>query len=270
MSAKKVLANILGFRLVLNLVFTFAPFIALGQQQMQDVVYLKNGSIIRGEIIEQIPNQTIKIKTADGSVFVYSMSDIERIVKEPRVVLSSLIERKPVGSFGILLNPLGFAQLGPMIQTEFRIARTMVVGPYARFVGLGLVSHALSEYDELIADAVAIGGSVKLFLGEIDQKSRWVVATNLEYGFGQGKDFDEVYNTITRQYDDASYNFSYIGLLPNVSYRWRFDSPWFISLGVTSGVGIELEDHRYYPSKVEYSKDIYFIGMLEFNVGLEW
>ena len=48
----------------------------------QDVVYLKNGSIIRGMIIEQIPNKSIKIQTKDGNVFVFEMDEIEKITKE--------------------------------------------------------------------------------------------------------------------------------------------------------------------------------------------
>jgi len=51
-------------------------------QQMQDVVYLKNGSIIRGMIVEQIPNISVKIQTKDGSVFVCKVEDIEKITKE--------------------------------------------------------------------------------------------------------------------------------------------------------------------------------------------
>lgn len=47
-----------------------------------DVVYLKNGSIIRGIIIEQVPNVSIKIQTADGSVFFYKMEEVEKITKE--------------------------------------------------------------------------------------------------------------------------------------------------------------------------------------------
>ena len=34
-------------------------------------------------IIEQIPNQSIKIETADKNVFVYQMGEVEKIVKEP-------------------------------------------------------------------------------------------------------------------------------------------------------------------------------------------
>jgi hypothetical protein len=57
------------------------------QQQMEDVVYLKDGSIIRGMIVEQIPNVTLKIQTRDGSIFVFPMEKVEKIIKEPRKVL---------------------------------------------------------------------------------------------------------------------------------------------------------------------------------------
>ncbi|MEY4042381.1 MAG: hypothetical protein RL233_1912 [Bacteroidota bacterium] len=49
-----------------------------------EVLYLKNGSIIRGMIIEQIPNEQVKIKTSDGSVFVYTMDQVLKITKEPK------------------------------------------------------------------------------------------------------------------------------------------------------------------------------------------
>ncbi|MCS6979179.1 MAG: hypothetical protein NZM15_03645 [Flavobacteriales bacterium] len=47
-----------------------------------EAVYLKNGSVIRGIIIEQVPNKTIKIQTRDKSVFVFSMDEVDKIVKE--------------------------------------------------------------------------------------------------------------------------------------------------------------------------------------------
>lgn len=55
---------------------------ANAQPAMQDVVYLTNGSIIRGIIIEQVPNKSLKIKTADGSIFVYDLVNVEKITKE--------------------------------------------------------------------------------------------------------------------------------------------------------------------------------------------
>lgn len=50
--------------------------------QTKDVVYLKNGSIIKCAILEMVPDKTIKIQTADGNIFVYNMSEVEKISKE--------------------------------------------------------------------------------------------------------------------------------------------------------------------------------------------
>lgn len=55
---------------------------AFSQNNYRDIVHLKNGSVIKGMIIEQIPNKQIKLETSDGSVFVYEMDEIEKMSKE--------------------------------------------------------------------------------------------------------------------------------------------------------------------------------------------
>ena len=55
-------------------------------QELIEVVYLKNGSMIRGTVIEQIPDESVKIRTADGSVFVYAMQEVAKITKENLMV----------------------------------------------------------------------------------------------------------------------------------------------------------------------------------------
>ena len=50
----------------------------------QDIVYLKNGSVIKGSVIEMIPNQSIKVQTADGSLFVYQMNEVDRIERDAK------------------------------------------------------------------------------------------------------------------------------------------------------------------------------------------
>lgn len=47
-----------------------------------DVVYLKNGSRIKGLITEIIPSQHLKIQTSDGSLFVFQMEEVEKVSKE--------------------------------------------------------------------------------------------------------------------------------------------------------------------------------------------
>ena len=59
--------------------------LSYAQTKMTDVVYLKNGSIIKGIIVEQVPNQSMKIKTSDGSIFNYQMNEIEKITKEENI-----------------------------------------------------------------------------------------------------------------------------------------------------------------------------------------
>lgn len=56
---------------------------ANAQQMLEEVVYTKNGSVVRGIITEMRPDESLKIETADGNVFVFAMRDVEKITKEP-------------------------------------------------------------------------------------------------------------------------------------------------------------------------------------------
>ena len=57
-----------------------------------DVVHLKNGSIIKGIVTEIIPSETIKIETADGSVFVYQFDEIDKMTKTRVDVLAEMVD----------------------------------------------------------------------------------------------------------------------------------------------------------------------------------
>jgi hypothetical protein len=67
------------FSLILIIV---APSFVFSQSLNQDVVYLKNGGVIKGVILEVIPDSTIKIQTVDKSVWVYHLSDVLKTGKE--------------------------------------------------------------------------------------------------------------------------------------------------------------------------------------------
>ena len=67
---------------ILALVALISFAMPAAAQQYQEVVYLKNGSVIKGTVIEQIPGQSVKVQTQDGSIFVYKMSEVDKIVKE--------------------------------------------------------------------------------------------------------------------------------------------------------------------------------------------
>lgn len=72
-------------RLLFLLCACFISIASMKAQNLTEVLYLKNGSVIRGTIIEQVPNESIKIQTSDGSVFAYSMADVLKISKEQTI-----------------------------------------------------------------------------------------------------------------------------------------------------------------------------------------
>ncbi len=83
---KKIFLLTISFMLFSNIIFA--------QESNRDVVYLKNGSVIKGHIIEQVPNKTITIQTIDGSTFVYPIEEIKKMRKETNSNKTNNTKRK--------------------------------------------------------------------------------------------------------------------------------------------------------------------------------
>lgn len=64
--------------IVIMLIFIVFP---LSAQKTKDVLYLKNGSMIYGKLLEVTDSQ-YKIQTSDGSIFIYSLPEVEKFVNE--------------------------------------------------------------------------------------------------------------------------------------------------------------------------------------------
>lgn len=62
------------------ILFVLVAFVIPILGQTPNQVYLKNGSIIKGRIVELDPSNEVKIETSDGSLFVFPMADIDHIV----------------------------------------------------------------------------------------------------------------------------------------------------------------------------------------------
>tara|TARA_Y100000589_G_C27069087_1_gene594596 strand:- start:164 stop:1057 length:894 start_codon:yes stop_codon:yes gene_type:complete len=76
------LKRINSLNLVMRYYFIILFFLSiLFSVEYQDVIYLKDGSIVKGTIIETKPNKYIKIKS-DDNIFVYNMEEIDVIKKE--------------------------------------------------------------------------------------------------------------------------------------------------------------------------------------------
>ena len=101
------------FVLLTCLTLMTSPALAQQIQQMEDVVHLKNGGLIRGTIIEQIPGESLKIQTRAGNVFVYTMDEIAKISKEPVMRMQGHIgakKKNPWLAFGLSAIIIGGGQ----------------------------------------------------------------------------------------------------------------------------------------------------------------
>jgi hypothetical protein len=116
----------------------------LAQNEMQDVVYLKNGSVIRGIIIEQIPNESLKIQTVDENIFAYNISEVAKITKE--AIKNNRTRKNNSNNYG---SYRGFVDIGYTIgiRTDINCGRLELTtsqgyqfNPYL-FLGLGVGAH---------------------------------------------------------------------------------------------------------------------------------
>ncbi len=86
---------------IILLLFLLNVLPAMAQSYVEDVVYFDNGNIIRGQIIEILPDSTLIIQVIGGSQLVFNMNDIDHISKEDML--------KPVKYHGIpVLRDSGF------------------------------------------------------------------------------------------------------------------------------------------------------------------
>lgn len=56
---------------------------SVAASQLDDVIYLKDGTVVRGTIIDRNPGQSLKIRTADNRVLTYSVQHIFKVTRQP-------------------------------------------------------------------------------------------------------------------------------------------------------------------------------------------
>ena len=140
---------------------SFSAATLFAQTRYEDVLYLKNGSILHGIIIEQVPNESIKIQTEDRNVFVYKMDEVLKITKEEVPVRKKTREpvtrdnMKKKGYMNILEVILGRSLTedsqidnafeDPVPSAGLQTVNGYQFNPYLS-LGLGIGIHAYTEY----------------------------------------------------------------------------------------------------------------------------
>lgn len=97
--------------LYLQLLLCFL-FIAVTSQShatkpTEDVVYLKNGAIVRGHIVEQVLGEFVRIQTIGGHVFVFEVSEIVAIKKEPKILIAKKKNPTLAAAMSVVIPGLG-------------------------------------------------------------------------------------------------------------------------------------------------------------------
>ena len=83
MTLNYILINFMYMKkITLLLVMLFVATFGSIAQNYQEVVHLKDGSIIKGLITEQRPNDYLKIRTSSGKVYTLKMYEVDKITKE--------------------------------------------------------------------------------------------------------------------------------------------------------------------------------------------
>ncbi|NOX21260.1 MAG: hypothetical protein GXO99_08420 [Nitrospirae bacterium] len=190
--------------LFIALAFLFSFSVNLLAQEQVDVVYLKDGSKIIGIVIEQIPDQSIKIQTRDGSEYVYTFDKIEKITKEYSEMDTSPYQQKSTSSFhvGFLYNN-GVDLLGYTVERKL----TDKLFFYYTFGIPALAATGISYYDDYHNNGfVATAGIGIGFLMYSSLSYQWRVADRqyIKIGAGYGMTIESV------------------GPYPVLSYEYRF------------------------------------------------
>jgi hypothetical protein len=173
----KMLKQILLFSVLL-----FMTGFTMAQNNTQDVVYLKNGGIMRGTLIELVPDSLLKIQTADGNVFVYQMSEIKKYTKEPNLnaVISPPKDTTGIkhGYYGVVEYGSGmtFGEIGGPLTTKINIVNGYRVCPwFAAGVGVGVRAY--------IQDGIYLPVYADLRVNFFNRKTSPYIALDGGYGF---------------------------------------------------------------------------------------
>ena len=208
---------------------------AAGQEV--DVVYLKDGNVLRGTVVERqtYPAEAVKFRTLDGLEMVIPMDKIDRITREAAGTGQGGDAGEPMGRYAFEVNLLGFLQFGPFARFHVQVGDELFLAPHVRVGYAGLLPWVLFDNPDIGAGASLLGFFP---LGYADNR---VYAG----GFVEGS-------------LNMEGNFIVTGGA-NAGYRFRFENGRYWNVGAFAGA--------FYDTWYETA---YFFGMLEVAWGKEF
>ncbi len=217
---------------------------AASAENLQDVVYLKNGSVIRGIIIEQVPSESIKIQIAGGSVLVLKTDEVTKITKEgfAQGSASAIGSSDDESSYGWNRAPRyrGFVGESVIFNTDGDYTRYMVytshgcqINPYV-YAGLGIGGNYTWDRDGFW---MPIFGHVR---GEIHNVLKKNVSPYLDTKIGYSVGDLSGFYCAPAAGCHFYFGHSNIGLSAEVGYMvQKGDWGWYSENGVTVSVALD-------------------------------
>ena len=210
--------------IVLIILLTSA-LLPLSAQRSKDVLYLKNGSILYGRLLE-VKDDVYKIQTSDGSIFIYSGPEIEKFVNEIPV-----FDGRKKDGFGFALeagfligaqsseypDPFSFNCLASYTA---KTRNLISLGSGVEFIGRPyaplFIEYKYSFHDRKVTPFIFARGGKLFFLGQeegtsdgnnmYDQRDfKGGFSCALGTGISWAKDDFETYLSFAYRYAETSY-----------------------------------------------------------------
>lgn len=190
-----------------------------------ETVYLKNGSIIKGVIVEYQPEKSVKILTADNSVFVCNVDDIEKVTREPIDVVSTK------------------GYLAPQKGYRFFLAADQMVGDMTGF-------KFTTTHGAQFNNKIFLGGGVGFCVADDDMESYLAIPVYADFRF-------DILNKRSTSFVEARAGVAFAiegttGFYGNLSVGGRFKR-FSLSTGVETLQGTEDYFRYEYDSEDPYS-----------------
>ncbi len=212
-------------------------------QCYRDVVYLNNGSIIKGQITELDPKESLRIETSDGSIFVLDINDVSKCEKEIMEVSSNNFSKEKNISLYPTRGYRGFAELsylpGKYMAEDERSNRVVIS-----------TSHGCQINPNLY-----LGGGIAEEIEIYWEDACLAVFGDICYNFKKQKNSMFVDLRAGTYFYDAAYLF----FNANIGYRFK---------NINLSIGYELAPYDYYDGW-SYLETQY-TSSLVFKIGFDW
>lgn len=126
--------------------------------KLEDVVYLKDGTVVRGTIIDRIPGQSLSIRTTDNRVLTYSAQQILKVTRQSSAI-SKKRRRNPAsaGCLSCIIPGLGQFYNGQPEKGCLQFGMVSGGVTYAFFVGMAELYDSFGGGSSDSSDAVFYG-----------------------------------------------------------------------------------------------------------------